>query len=88
MIGFFIIPYVADNWGRKIAIIVSWGIFFIGILTIGVSDSPHMIGIGQILCGFGCNPAITLCYSFLNEQVLRNKRQYYGVTIQVFLAIG
>ena len=82
------IPYVADNWGRRIAIRISWGIFVIGIAFIGLADSPNMIGMGQLLTGFGCNPAITLCYSFLNEQVLRAKRQYYGVTIQVFLAIG
>jgi hypothetical protein len=47
-----------------------------------------MVGMGQLLTGFGCNPAITLCYSFINEQVLRKKRQYYGLIIQVFLAIG
>lgn len=67
---------------------ISWGIFAIGILFIGIADSPHMVGIGQLLTGFGCNPAITLCYSFLNEQVLGSKRQYYGVIIQVLLAIG
>lgn len=79
---------MADNWGRLIAIKVSWGIFIIGILIIGIADSPNMIGLGQLLTGFGCNPAITLCYSFINEQVLRAKRQYYGVIIQVLLAIG
>jgi hypothetical protein len=47
-----------------------------------------MIGIGQLLIGFGCNPAITLCYSFLNEQVIGDKRQKYGLFIQIALAIG
>jgi MFS family permease len=83
-----IIPYIADNFGRKIAINLSWGLFAVGILFIAIADAPHLIGIGQFLTGFGCNPAITLCYSFLNEQVLGSKRQYYGVIIQVVLAFG
>lgn len=88
LLGFFVIPYIADNWGRRIAMRISWGIFAIGIIFLSLADSPNMIGMGQLLTGFGCNPAITLCYSFINEQVLRAKRQYYGVIIQVFLAIG
>lgn len=47
-----------------------------------------MVGIGQFLCGFGCYPTLTICYSFLNEQNLRSKRQRYCVIIQLFLAIG
>ena len=47
-----------------------------------------MIGLGQFFAGFGCNPAITLCYSFINEQCLRKSRQYYGIGIQIFLAVG
>jgi MFS family permease len=66
LIGFFVIPYVADNWGRKIGIQISWGFFIIGLVFYAVADSSHMIGMGQLMVGFGCNPAITLCYSFLN----------------------
>jgi OCT family organic cation transporter-like MFS transporter 4/5 len=88
LLGFFVIPYIADNWGRRIAMRISWTFFVIGILFNLLADSPNMVGMGQLLTGFGCNPAITLCYSFLNEQVLRKKRQYYGLFIQVSLAIG
>lgn len=66
LLGFFIIPYAADNWGRRIAIRISWAIFVFGVGFLGFADSPAMIGMGQLLMGFGCNPAITLCYSFLN----------------------
>lgn len=66
LLGFFVIPYVADNWGRKISIRISWTLFLFGILANALADSPNMIGLGQLLTGFGCNPAITLCYSFLN----------------------
>lgn len=42
------------------------------------------------LLEFGCNPAITLCYSFPNEQMANGgkKRQSYEVIIQICLAVG
>jgi MFS family permease len=88
LIGFFVIPYVADNWGRKIGIRIAWILYAIGVAIVCLSDSPNMVGLGLFLAGFGVNPAITLCYSFLNEQCLRGSRQYYGIAIQVFLALG
>ena len=88
LVGFFFIPSVADNFGRKIAMLISWAIYGIGVLIIGISFHPALVGIGEFLAGFGCNPAITLCYSFLNEQCLRESRQRYGVGIQIFIALG
>lgn len=88
LIGFFIIPSIADNFGRRLAMVISWGIYGFGILLIAISMHPAMIGAGEFIAGFGCNPAITLCYSFLNEQCLRDSRQKYGVGIQVFIALG
>lgn len=66
LIGFFVIPYFADNWGRKIAMLSSWTIYAVGVAFIAFANSVNMIGIGQLLAGLGCNPAVTLCYSFLN----------------------
>jgi MFS family permease len=67
LLGFFVVPYFADNWGRRIAIRVSWAICTVGVACITFAVSPSMIGIGYFLAGFGANPAITLCYSFINE---------------------
>ncbi len=64
--GFFVIPTIADNNGRKNALRISWSI---GTLAVGITwlaDSPNMIGLGLFLIGFGWNPAITLCFSFVN----------------------
>ena len=66
LIGFFIIPYAADNFGRNSAMKVAWGICTLGVLIICLADSPNMVGIGYFFAGFGCNPAITLCFSFIN----------------------
>ena len=66
LIGFFIIPSIADNHGRKKAMLISWAIYGTGVLIMLIAFHPALIGIGEFLAGFGCNPAITLCYSFIN----------------------
>ncbi len=66
LIGFFVIPYFADNWGRRIAIRVSWMICTVGVAIAAFALAPSMVGIGYFLAGLGANPAITLCYSFIN----------------------
>ncbi len=86
--GFFLIPYIADNWGRKIGIRISWAIGTAGVLVLALADSANTIGIGYFLAGFGTNPAITLCFSFINEQCLGRARQGFGVGVQIFLALG
>jgi OCT family organic cation transporter-like MFS transporter 4/5 len=47
-----------------------------------------MVGAGWFLGGFGGNPAITLSYSFINEQSLGKSRQYYSIGIQLWFALG
>ena len=88
LIGFFVIPHIADNWGRKPAIRISWALYALGALCLCLCDSPNMVGMGFLFCGLGCNPAVTVSYSFLNEQCIGHKRQYYSVGIQIFLAVG
>ena len=46
LFGFLLIPMIADNYGRKIAIKISWGIYGIGIFLLGFSISPIMVGLG------------------------------------------
>ena len=88
LLGFLFIPVLADNWGRAPSIKLSWSIFAFGVLCLCICDSPNMVAMGFLFSGIGCNPAVTISYSFINEQCLRNKRQYYSVGIQVFLAVG
>ena len=88
LLGFFVIPYIADNYGRKLAIVISWSIFIFGISILSLANSVLMIGMGQLLSGFGINPAITLSYSFINEQCLGKNRQLYSIMIQISFAIG
>lgn len=64
--GFFLIPYIADNSGRRLAMRISWFLCTLGVLVVALADSSNMVGLGLFLAGFGSNPAITLCYSFIN----------------------
>lgn len=64
--GFFVFPYIADNFGRKIAINLSWGTSCVGVIIASASQNIYMMGVGWFLGGFGGNPAITLSYSFIN----------------------
>lgn len=66
LIGFFIIPSIADNTGRKGALRVAWIIGIVAIVATIMADSPRIIGFGLFFLGFGTNPAITLAFSFIN----------------------
>lgn len=86
--GFFVIPFIADNFGRRLGMRIAWGIGTLSVLLTCLADSPDMIGIGLFLIGFGTNPAITLCFSFINEVCLGKSRQQFGAGVQVAWAIG
>jgi len=88
LIGFFIIPNIADNTGRKTALKVAWIIGIVALLITIMADSPRIIGLGLFFIGFGTNPAITLSFSFINEQCLGKSRQRFGVGVQIALALG
>lgn len=88
LFGFFLFPYFADNKGRKSSLCVSWGCFTVGLLILALANGPIMVGIGQFLVGFGGNPAITLDFSFINEQSLGKSRQYFSIGVQIFFAIA
>ena len=67
---------------------ISWVICTLGVFLLVIANSIVLIAIGYFLAGLGSNPAITLCFSFINEQCLYKSRQRYGVFVQIFLALG
>ena len=66
MVGFFVFPYYADNYGRKITMIVAWAVTTLGIALLSFANGWIMVGFAYFLIGFGGNPAITLDFSFIN----------------------
>lgn len=67
---------------------VSWGICVLGTLLIATAPSAIFVGFGFFLAGFGANPAITLNYSFITEQVVGKWRQKFGIILQVSFGMG
>ncbi len=45
---------------------VSWIICTLGVLILVIANSVILIAVGYFLAGLGSNPAITLCFSFIN----------------------
>ncbi|CAD8190555.1 unnamed protein product [Paramecium octaurelia] len=86
--GFFIFSFIADNYGRKLALILSWSITTIGSLILATAQNFQMITGAMFLLGFGGNPAITVHYSFINEHSQGHFREFQNVGLQVFFAIG
>ena len=66
-LGFCIFPMIADNYGRRPALGLSWGLCTLGTILMAVSVNYYMVFFGYFFAGMGVNPAITLHYSFLNE---------------------
>ena len=88
LIGFFFIPTIADNSGRKEGLKIAMIIGIIGSILLSIADSPKVTGFALFFIGFGTNPAITLAFSFINEQCLGKSRQRFGVGVQIGLALG
>lgn len=64
---------IADNKGRKLGLILSWVTCTAGCLIMVCSWTYWPMLLGYFLSGFGCNPAITLHYSFFNEHSSKTK---------------
>ena len=67
LIGYFFIPTIADNSGRKIGLKIAIIIGIVGSVLFSIADSPLVVGFALFFVGFGTNPAITLAFSFINE---------------------
>ena len=88
LFGFLFIPTIADNSGRKEGLKIAMIISIVSSALFSIADSPIVIGFSLFFIGFGTNPAITLAYSFINEQCLGKYRQIFGVGVQIGLALG
>ena len=60
LLGFFLFSWIADNYGRKIALGLSWLFASLGALLLALSWDFYSAMFGFFLAGFGVNPAITV----------------------------
>lgn len=38
LVGFFVIPFIADNFGARLALRLAWGIASIGVILVAFSS--------------------------------------------------
>ena len=88
LVGYIVMPLVADNKGRKTAELISWFITVAGCGILLVSMNIPLIGIGSFLMGFGSNSAIMLHYSFIKELVVDKLSQKMMMLLQISFSFG
>jgi MFS family permease len=88
LLGFFIIPFIADNFGTRLALRIAWGTGTVSVLLACLAPNPYILALALFLVGFGANPSITLCFSIINETCLGRSRQRFAVGIQIAWAVG
>lgn len=88
LIGYIVMPLIADNKGRKIAELSSWIITVLGCFILLISMNLELVGIGSFMMGFGTNAAINLHYSFIKELVVDKLSQSMMIFLQVSFSIG
>jgi MFS family permease len=64
ILGFLIVSFFSDNFGRKISLVLAWGICVIGSLLVTFGYETTIIGIGLFLSGFGSDAAINITYLY------------------------
>jgi len=87
-LGYIILSFLADNYGRKKTILISWTICVIGTIIVASSFNLYMAAVGFFLSGFGSDASIGLCLIFFGESTGAKKRQKYSIIVQIFFCLG
>lgn len=61
--------FYSDNYGRRITLLLAWGLAVIGTLLLLFSENLIMVAIGMFLLGAGADASVNMCFNFLGEVV-------------------
>lgn len=87
-LGYLTISYLADNYGRKRALLMAWGVCAMGSIIVATSFHIAVAAVGFFLSGFGSDVSISISLLFFSEAVSGRKRQKYSIAVQCFFAVG
>jgi len=65
-VGYIVLSFYSDNFGRKSGIILSWGICTVGTILVAVSLNIYMVAAGLFLSGCGSDAAINISLFFFS----------------------
>ena len=68
-VGYLVISFFADNFGRKSSLIIGWGICSLGVVIVAASFNIYMTAAGLFLCGFGSDVSLNIAFFFFGEVV-------------------
>jgi len=65
LVGYLLFSFYSDNFGRRITIMIAYGIATIGTLIVLFSVGLVTVSIGMFLLGAGADASINMCFNFL-----------------------
>lgn len=68
-VGYVIISFFSDNFGRKTSMAIAWATTTIGTVLVACSVNIYMAVIGLFLSGAGGDASINICFFFFGEVV-------------------
>lgn len=69
LIGYVLFSFYADNYGRRITLMLAFGLATLGTLILLFSQNLVTASIGLFLLGAGADASINMCFNFLGEVV-------------------
>ena len=82
-LGYIIILFFADNFGRKFSVLMAWTVTVIGCILLCVSVNFEMALAGLFLSGMGSESAIRISMAVFGEIVDYYERQKYSVALEI-----
>ena len=80
--GYMIFLFLADNYGRKVSLIITWSVTTFGIALLALSWNMTLASIGLFFAGAGCESSLRISMSYLTEMLDFDLRQKYSVGLQ------
>lgn len=88
MIGCFFMAILADNYGRRLTLVISTLITFCGTIILIFSQGLWMAALGLLMCGMGSDSILSTLGSVCVECCDDNFRQKTGSIVQGAFTIG
>ena len=63
-LGYLVISFFADNFGRRSSLTIGWGITTLGSIIVACSVNIYMGAIGLFLCGFGSDVSVNIAFFY------------------------
>ena len=88
MIGCFFVALLADNMGRRAALVLGCWITFLGCIILIFAQALWMASLGLVFCGLGSDSVYGILLSLAAECVNDNFRQKISSIVQIFFVVG